>query len=107
MPLQVVGLPALTFSTASTTSNAIGILDDSWGLTLYSPSALTGTITVQVEPTDTGTNFVDLQSGGVDVTLPAGKATVINPIPFRQLRLITGTTEAAARTFTVTKSILV
>ena len=102
---QVVDLPALIFSTASTTSNAVGGIDDALGLTIYSPATLTGTITVQVEPTSTGTSFVDLQSGGADVTIPASKATVLNPITWRQIRLITGTTEAAARTFTLTKGV--
>ena len=102
---QVNSLPSLIFSTASTTSNAVGILDDAVSLGIFSPATLTGTITVQVEPSSTGTAFVALQSGGTDVTLPASKATIISPVSFRQIRLITGTTEAAARTFPLTKGI--
>lgn len=102
---QVCDLPPLLFSTSSTVSNAVGTLDDATGLTIYAPATITGTITVQVEPTSTGTSFVALQSGGSDITLPASKATVISPIAFRQIRLITGTTEASARTFTITKGI--
>lgn len=108
MALYVRGLPSLVIPNGTSTSNALGqILEDSWGLTIYTPAALTGTISVEVEPTDTGTNFVTLQSGGTDVTLPAGKATVINPIPFRQIRVTSNAAEGAARTFTLTKSVLI
>lgn len=107
MPLIVTGLPNLLATSGGTTTNAVGNLDDAWGLTVYSPGTLTSTgVAVQVEPTSTGTNFVALQSGGVDVTFPAGKATVISPVPFRQLRLVCSAAEGAARTFTITKAIL-
>ena len=96
--------PNMVITTSSSaTSGAQGGLDDAYGISLISPAALTGTVTIQVEQTDTGTNFVNLQSGGVDVTIAANKGIVITPFPFRQIRLISGSTEAATRTFTLAK----
>jgi hypothetical protein len=89
----------------SSYSNAIRLFDDATALTIYSPATLTGVITVETEPTDTGTSFVTLQSGGTDVTLPAGKATVLNKVGWRQMRLASAATEAGARTFSVRKSV--
>lgn len=107
MPLIVRGLPSMTTTAGGTTSNAVGGLDDAWGLTIYAPATLTSTaVGVFVEPTDTGTSFFALQSGGVDVVFAAGKATVISPVPFRQIRVVTTAAEGSARTFVITKAIL-
>ena len=108
MPLIVVGLTTLTIPNAASTSNAIATLDDAFGLTVYGPTAVTSTaITIQVNPSETSTSgWVDLQSAGTDVTLPAAKATVISPITFRQMRLVASGLEAASRAFPVTKSVL-
>ena len=92
--------------TAATASNPVGAIDDAWGLTVVSPPSLTASqVSVQVELTDTGTNFVTLQSGGVDVTLTANKATVISPVPFRQIQISSTASETA--TFQLSKAILV
>lgn len=104
MPLVVRSLPNMVM-TAATTSNPVGTLDDAWGLTIVSPTITASQVTVQVELTDTGTNFVTLQSGGVDVTLTANKATVISPVPFRQIQISSTATETA--TFSLSKAILV
>lgn len=107
MPLITCGLPNMTATSGGTTTNAVGNLDDAWGLTVFSPGTLTSTgVTVQVEPTSTGTNFVVLQSGGSDVQFIAGRATVISPVPFKQVRLVCSAAEGATRTFTITKAIL-
>lgn len=107
MPLIVTGLPNMLATSGGTTTNAVGNLDDAWGLTVYTPGTLTSTgVFVQVEPTSTGTNFINLQSGGADVQMIAGRATVISPVPFRQIRLLCSQAEGAARTFTITKAIL-
>lgn len=105
MPLIVRGLPSMTL-TADSTSNAVGLIDDAWGLTIAAPASLTASqVTVKVELTTTGTSFVTLQSGGTDVTLTAGTATVISPVPFRQIRISSTATETA--TFRLSKAILV
>ena len=107
MPLQVVDLPNLTIPNGTSTSNAIGILDDAWGLGLWTPATLTGTVTIEVSPDDTGTTWAPLQSGAVDVQPAAGKHTTINPIAFKRIRMTSGAAEGADRVFVLRKSILV
>lgn len=98
----------MTIPSGGSTSNAIGNFDDAWGLTIYSPVTVTATaFGVEVEPTSTGTNFVALQSGGSDVTLPAARATVISPVPFRQMRITSSSAEGQDDVFTVTRTIVV
>lgn len=94
-------LGTLTIAAAGTTSPALIVPEDTVALVVFGPSALTGTVTVQVEPTRAGTDFLALQSGGSDVTIPANKATPIPVIAFRQLRLVSGSAEAIARVFTI------
>lgn len=105
MAQHICDLPAIVIVSASSVGNAIAQFDDATALTIYSPAALTGSITVETEPTSTGTNFVTLQSGGSDVTIPAGKATVLNKVGWRQMRLVSAASEGATRTFAVTKSV--
>jgi len=108
MPLAVVGHQSMTISSGTSTSGVIVAFDDAWGLTIYSPATMTASQAfVEVEPTSTGTTFVTLQSGGVDVTLPAGKATVISPVPFKQMRVTSTATEAQADEFRVSRTIVV
>lgn len=107
MSFWVVNLPDLTISNAGTTSNAIGSIDDAEAIVIYAPATLTGTVTVQVEPTETGTAWVDLTSGGSDVTIAAGNSVTITEGGFRQLRLSSSAAEGAARVFSVTKQFLV
>lgn len=107
MPLTNVGHKAMTIPSGGSTSNAIVDFDDAWGLAIYSPAALTNTCTVEVEPSSSGTNFVVLQSGGTDVTLPAGKATIFSPSPWKQMRVTSGGAEGADRVFAVTRQILI
>ena len=106
MPLTVVGLPSAVIAINATDSNAVGALDDALSISIFAPSSLTGTVNLEVEPSSTGTAFVVQQSGGSDVTIPANKATTIANPSFRQFRLVSGSAEAASRTFTVTKTIL-
>lgn len=97
----VKDLPTITFSSGATNSPAVGGFDDCLGLLLFNSSNSTGTVTVQVEPTDTGTAFKDLQSGGSDVTMTASEAASVSPVSFRQLR-VRGTTVNANHSVTVT-----
>lgn len=107
MALQVTDLPSITIAINTSTGNAIGFFDDALGLEIYAPASLDGTCTLEVEPSSTGTSFVTQQSGGSDVTIPAGKATTISPVAFRQMRIVSAASESAARVFRVTKSIVV
>ena len=107
MALVVTALPSIVIVSGSSNGNAVASIDDAFAITIFSPSALTNTITVDVEPSTTGSSFVTLQSGGSDVAIPAGKATLLSPSGFRQLRLVASGSEAASRTFSLTKSFLV
>lgn len=104
MGKYVCDLPSLTISSGGTQSGAIGGFSDAVALVLYAPAALTGTVTIQIEPTDTGTAWVDLGSGGSDVTIGAGNSVTVEPVGFRQLRVVSSAAEGADRVFTVTKS---
>ena len=107
MALSIASLPSLVVTTSGS-SNAVGLIDDAYGITLYVTTTFTSTsVTVQVEPTDTGTNFVILQSGGSNVVITSGTATVISPVPFRQIRLATNTNEATEKTVVLTKAFLI
>lgn len=91
--------PNMTFTGASTTSNAITGFNDcrSLGFAFIDSSAVTVTHTIQVEPSTGGSDWVDLQSAGADVTFTSSEGLVVEPFPFQQVRLLgtgssTGTT---------------
>lgn len=69
---------------------------------ILSPAALPETVTLQVSLD--GATYVDLQSGGTDVTLPVGKGTQINNFIARYMRLSAGGAVAANRTFSLSIS---
>lgn len=106
MALFTVNLPNLTIPNAASTSNVIPITDDIYALSLMGPAALTGTVTVQVEMSSSGTNFNNLVSAGSNVTIGAAQAIVISPFPFKQFRLTSGSAEGAARTFLANKTLI-
>lgn len=68
------------------------------GIAIYGPGTLTSTIKVQVS--ENGTDWFDLQSNGADITIPADGHVIIKAVTWRYLR-VTGTNEAADRTFIV------
>jgi len=74
-------------------------LDHAVNITVQAPAALTGTAKPEISVD--GTNFVTLQSAGADVTIPAGKATVLPPFTARDFRIVSGSAEGAARSFLV------
>jgi hypothetical protein len=73
-------------------------LGQATGITIYAPAALTGTITIEVQPYGDAT-WRTLQSGGADITLAATKAVVISPPAFADLRLHSSGAEGADRDF--------
>jgi len=106
MAQHIAALPPMIVVSGSSYSNIISIFDDATALTIFTPATITSTgFFIEVEPTTTGTNFVTLQSGGTDVSLPPGKATVINKVGWNQMRLAAPATEGGARTCPVTKSV--
>ena len=103
MRFAVCSLPPLVIPLGTSTSNALADVGDAYAITIYSPATLTASqATVEVAYTSGGTDFVTLQSGGVDVTLPAGKATVISPPSFKQIRITSTSIEAQIDTFPMT-----
>ncbi|HEY7710635.1 MAG TPA: hypothetical protein VIG57_11460, partial [Candidatus Entotheonella sp.] len=78
---------------------SLGILE-AFVLSILGPSALTGTVTIEVCDTATGT-FITLQSSGNDVTLAAAKAAVLSPMGFPYMRIHSSGAEAADRAFVI------
>lgn len=103
MAFNFARLPDMVIPSGQQNSNAVSPIDDCYGLSINSPAALTGTITVEVEMTATGTNFVTLQSGGADITLAAAKGTILTPLPYLQIRVHSNQAEGASRTFPTSK----
>src|SRR5258706_16039173 len=98
-------MPSMVVANGGTTSGVIRQFDDAWALTIYSPATLTSTsVTIDVEPTDTGTSFVTLQSGGSDVVMVAGEATVLSPVARYQMRSVGGAAEGRGRPLPVTQT---
>lgn len=83
-----------------TVSNAIEV-GKANALTIHAPAALTGTVTLYGCDTSDGT-FLAVQSGGSDITVPANKATPLGTIGTKFIKVVSGSAEAAARTFRVT-----
>lgn len=58
-----------------------------WDIVVHTPATVTGSVNLQLSPTETGT-FGTLQSGGADILLPtASKVTPIIPLIGRYLRV--------------------
>lgn len=78
----------LTIPNGQNVSNAADIDDFgvARGFALQSPAALDGTCTVEVS-LNGGTDFVPLQSGGVDVTIGSSKCGVIDFMAWDKLRI--------------------
>jgi hypothetical protein len=99
----------MTVSTSGgTTSNAIGALDDADNIGLVFQTS-GGTVTLQVELTDTGTNYQPLliTSTGTAMTLSSNGVTTITEIAFRQMRLSLSSAPGGPVTVNVAKQILV
>lgn len=104
MPIYQQAFGTLTIASGGTTSGVVRP-NEGDSITIFAPSSLTGTITVEIEPTATGTSFCTLTSGGSNVTIAASAALIISPANFGQLRLKSGSTELADRTFTLVKGL--
>ena len=72
-------------------------------LCIFAPATLPETVTVEVAPgpSPQAADFRALQSDGADITLTAGKATVITAVAFQSLRLVADAGVGADRTFQV------
>lgn len=102
----------LTIANAGTSSNALSHeLRNARALAIIAPDTLTGTVSVEAadlfpdEIVDSAVgvpSWTTVQSPpGTDVTIDAGKTTVLTATPFPQLRLTSSIAEAAERQFVV------
>lgn len=69
-------------------------------LLIWGPSALTGTVTVEVTP-DGGTTWNQLSHNGTDVTVAAGDARDVENLAWDNLRVKSSGAEAAERSFQI------
>lgn len=98
---MLTAVPNLTIANGGTTSDVLefGYCRLLRGLSITGPSALTGTVTVEISKGRSGTEWSTLQSGGADVTITAAKTTVIEPLIAGRLRLKSSGAEGAERVF--------
>ena len=95
-----VKLADLVIPNGTDVSNAISLLKTRFrGLAIFSPSALTNTITAEVSPD--GTNFMTLRSGGSDVAIAVDECVVIDFVAYQEIQLKSSGNEGAERTFQV------
>ena len=94
LPLINLANLVIPINTKPSNSVEVGTAND---ICIFSPSSLTGTITVQVSQDNT--TWVDLKSGGSSVTVGASAGVVITNCAFKWLRVNSGSDEGTARTF--------
>ena len=105
MARHTVELPDLVIPNAGTVSNVVEdklAFDAAVDFIIWGPSALDGTVTVEVAPNQgpSAGDFSPLQvTPGTNVTVAADRAPVIAAAGFKALRLVSGTTETSERTF--------
>jgi hypothetical protein len=92
MPYNLIDLPSITFSSGATASPAIGGFDDADIIGIAISTATTTALTIQVEPTSTGTTFRDLRNPSSTSATAGGFVVgsseyVTIEVGFRQLRL--------------------
>ena len=94
----------LTIASAATESDVLNMGSEgrksAYRLGVLSPAALTGVVTIEVAEAEAGP-FSTLQSDAVDVNLTAGKAAVLDPVPFTYVKLVSSAPEGENRDFTV------
>lgn len=101
MPFFPADLKDITIPNGGSTSNAITLFEDAYGLGIQAPATLTASqVTIQVSVSSGSASvFADLLSGNTTVVFSAGQYRVISPIPARQLRITSSSAEGADRTF--------
>ena len=89
----------LTISSGQTVSNEAVIGGWLKACGVFAPGTLPETVSIQLEPTQDGSNWTILQSAGTDVTIQAGRALMIMEGAFKKLRMQAGWAVAADRVF--------
>ena len=95
----------VTIAASGTTSTAVKIPNDSAVLSIQTPAALTGT-TLTVQGTQNGSDYGDVYLDGVILTISVTTSKVYQISPratlgLASIRLVSGSTESAARTILV------
>jgi len=110
----IATMPASVITNGTTTGSQVEGFDDAESVSIWAPSALTGAITLQASPdvpedaggpTAANATWGTMQSGGADITIAANKMLTLTDITFRRLRMISGSSEGADRTFKITKQV--
>jgi len=106
MSLHRVYLGQLTIPNAGTDSNVLGApeLSMARSLVLYTPAALTGTVSVRTGPKEDNT-FAQTSIttiGGSDFTVAAARSEVVDaPVGAKSIAVVSSVAEGAARVFEV------
>lgn len=91
---------ALTIPQSAQVSDVLDMgslgIRSAYRLAILAPDAFTGVVTIEVSDAPTGP-FRTLQSDNVDVALTSDKGTVLSPMPFPYLRIVSSLAEAADR----------
>lgn len=103
---NTIALPDLVIPSGGTDSNGVMVPEDAGAIEIFSPAVLTNAVTIQVEPTKTGTSWVTLLSGGSSIAVPVSSSLVITATAAGQIRVHSGGAEAAARTFKLNADIV-
>jgi hypothetical protein len=114
MPYKVVQLGPVTFSSGATTIAANGLVDDANNILVYANTAATSPVQIQVEPTDTGSSWVPLNSGSVTssgslqpLIAASSQGYVISNIAFSQIRFVSTGVVNSGTSITISKQISV
>ena len=110
----IADMQSAVIASGQTDSNWVEGFDDAEAVSIWSPAALTGTITILASPDrppDVGGAATasktsgTMQSGGSDITITTSKMLTFTDITFRALRIHSSSAEGADRTFKITKQI--
>jgi hypothetical protein len=94
---QAIASFVIVSGTTDSNELDVSVVKTARGLAIYGPAdAPSGTLTIQWEPTATGTDWRTLQSGGSDVTISTDKVAVVDFIGFRRMRIHSSASESGA-----------
>lgn len=107
MSSHVVPLDDIVVASGQTASNVLTARThyrDADSITFFGPATLPETATLQSSDTEDGSSgWFNVSRGGVDVTIPAGKAVTLELPSFRAIRVLLSGAAGATRTFKVNK----
>jgi len=107
MAKQITPLASLIITSGQNVSGFLDLRTDLAnanieGLAIFAPATLTNA-SLKVQASTDSISWKDLQSGGADITLAAGKAITLTQLSIPYLRLSGASNEAATRTIELSK----